>query len=189
MKRIAGLPVIAAFTIFVASANVTLAAPLPPLRVDLVSSPIPLEMSVSWGKAVVRLDRGVVIVRLGNLPENPDTGLPYGVTLTDSSTLPETLIEVHCYRAWLLRVDKVGDEHMTTDGIDLGLFRLMRSERGLVRFSGRTDLTDRGFNVLAVTAEESCEPQAWTPAELVMDFTSGGPNGMIVLWTPLEPLP
>ena len=159
-------------------------------RVDLFSSPIPLEMSVASGRAILNLERGIVNLHISNLPENPDTGAPAGATLSDSSTSPPTLMDAVCYRAWLMRVDIVDGDYFLTDGLDLGTMKLGKNEKGVLHFKAKTDLSGRGFNVIAVTAEADIASYGWAPGMMVEAFTvAGSSNGMIVLWAPLAPLP
>lgn len=161
-----------------------------PFRVELDSSTLIREVSMTEGTAVVNLDKAVVNIVVRHLPENPLTGEYEGVELTDRSTRPATVKEAEGYAAWLLRVQFLNGKYIITDGYALGILEVGRNGTARLKYKGYEDLSSRGFNVIAVTAEEDYTVQHWIPGDEFIQAMrwDGSPNGVIVLWNAFSPL-
>jgi hypothetical protein len=156
-----------------------------PMKVELNSSTIIREVSMTWGDAYLNLERGVVKVTVGNLPKNPLTGQYEPVTLTDRSTRPATMKEAEGYQVWLLRVEDAGDGNLViTEGYNLGILNIGKNGRGFLKYDGHENLSDHGFNVIAVTADDSYDDAGWSSQCPLIDAMRWGhsPAGVIVLW-------
>lgn len=187
MKKIFFANLIAAAAMLVATKGTALAEAV---NVDLIRSPIALEMASASGEASVYTNKGIVRINVKNLPENPATGTPEGAKLSDSSVYPPMVKEAQGFGCWLLRVESIGGKYIITDGMNLGVLNVNSKEGGKLRYDGK-NLSNSGFNVIAVTAEENYDSAAWVPGdEFIYAFTwNGSPNGMIVMWGLLAPLP
>jgi hypothetical protein len=156
-----------------------------PMKVELNSSTVIREVSMSWGDAYLNLERGVVKVTVGNLPKNSVTGQYEPVTLTDRSTRPATAKVAEGYQAWLLRVEDAGEGNlMIMEGYDLGILDIGQKGRGFLKYDGHEDLSNHGFNVIAVTATENYDDARWAPECPLIDAMrwNHSPTGVIVLW-------
>lgn len=160
-----------------------------PMKVELNSSTLIREVSVTWGNAYLNLERGVVKVKVGSLPENPVTGDYEPVTLTDRTTRPATKKEAEGYKAWLLRVgsDEAGNM-VIQEGFDLGIMHVGKNGSGFLKYDGGEDLSGQGFNMVAVTANENYEDAIWTPGCPMLDAMrwNHSPTGVIVLWNSFD---
>jgi hypothetical protein len=186
MKKIFFANLVAAAAMLFAAKGIALAEYV---HVDLIKSPLALEMVHASGEAGVNLKKGVVRVRVKNFPENPETGTPEGSKVSDLSVTPPMAKEAQGFVCWLLRVELIGGKYIITDGKNLGSLSVNRNEGGKLKYDG-DGMSDSGFNVIAVTAEENYDSLRWVPGdEFIYAFTwNGSPNGMIVMWGLLEPL-
>lgn len=186
MKKIFFASLIAATAMLVATKGIALAEAV---NVDLIKNPIALEMTAASGYVSIYPKKGIVRVQVKNLPQNPATGTPEGVRLSDSSVAPPLVKEAQGFVGWLLRVESIGGKYIITEGMNLGTLNV-NSNGGRLKYDGK-NLSDSGFNVVAVTAEENYDSTAWVPGdEFIYAFTwNGSPNGMIVMWGLLAPLP
>src|SRR5262245_30960737 len=104
MKKIFFANFVAAAAMLVATKGVALAEPV---NMDLIRSPIALEMATASGEASAFLKKGIVKINVKNLPENPRTGTPEGAKLSDSSVYPPMVKEAQGFVGWLLRVELI----------------------------------------------------------------------------------
>lgn len=161
------------------------------IKVEMLYSSIAREFYLARpeGFAIVDLARGLVKVRLNDLPTDVGTGACQPIALTDYSTHPPTVGVAVRYVAWLLRVELIDGQYEITDGQALGAVKVQPDCDGTMEFRKGGDLTGFGFNLVAVTAEESYEQEDWVPEASHLSFSWRSANGMIVMWGALEHLP
>jgi hypothetical protein len=161
------------------------------VKVELITTSIVREFYLAQpeGFAYVDLARGLVKVRLRDLPTDTATGACQPISLTDYSTSPPTVGEAVGYVAWLLRVELIDGQYTITDGQDLGTIKVQPDCDGTLELRKGGDLTGYGFNLVAVTAEASYEHADWIPEASHLSFSWRGANGVIVMWGALEHLP
>lgn len=160
-----------------------------PVKVTLDSTASICEMGVAEGFARLNLARGVVQIRIGNLPNNPITQDLLPLTLTECIPLPAMGQVAIGYEGWLLRVEASDGQFIVTDGMPLGALKV-GAKFGRLNFNEHQDLSVDGFNTVAVTAEAHTGAREWVPGnELWKAFRwSQSPNRVIVLWSMFAPL-
>lgn len=156
---------------------------------ELSANPFVAETSTAWGDVSIQFKKGLVKVEVGGLPGNKE-GQCLPMTLSDVTTRPQTKMEAKNYEAWLLRVEMVNGAYVFTNAQSIGSLKTEEDGSGALKVTVG-DLRDRGFNVFAVAAEEDLAPYAWMPGDNFMDafMSNRSSNGVIILWTLIQPLP
>lgn len=185
MKKTLIANLFAALTVFAASPNLAQAEFQ---VVDLYGSALTLENADAWGSANVDLEKGRVGLRVHGLTKN-ENGRTEDVMLSDDSTAPPTVREVEGYEVWLFRMEPQGDEYFMTDGLNLGVLETRKTGNGFFKNWRLGNLSDRGFNVLAVVAQQDYEHGDFHTCPAIEAFTWQGHDGMITLWGLLSSIP
>jgi hypothetical protein len=160
-----------------------------PFKVTLDSTASVCEIGLAEGWARLNLERGVVQIRVGELPRNPITHDLLPVTLTECTPLPSMDQVAVGYEGWLLRVETSDGRFVVVDGMPLGALKV-GAKFGHLNFNGHQDLSVHGFNTIAVMAETHPGARSWVPGnELWQAFRwSQSPNRVIMLWSMFAPM-